>query len=64
MARYSEAHNKAHQKWAKENLYAASIYFPITEKPVIQERAKPYGSVNAYINSLVQNDINKNPIIE
>lgn len=62
MARYSEAHNKAHQKWAKENLYVASIYFPIGAKEVIKEKAKPYGSVNAYINSLVRKDIE--PFVE
>ena len=59
MAKYSEAHKRAHQKWEKNNRYRTNCYFDISEKGKIQERSKDFGSVNAYILALVRADLEK-----
>lgn len=59
MARYSEAHNKAHKKWVENNRYRFACYADIKDKSAIQERAKDFGSVNAYILALVKADLKK-----
>lgn len=66
MARYSQAHNRAHQKWEKANRYRINSYFPIEWKDTITERAEEFGSINAYIINLVKKDlgIEDNPDVE
>lgn len=57
MARYSQAHNRATQKWRNANRYRINVYFFIEWKEIILERAKEFGSVNAYLNYLVKQDL-------
>lgn len=57
MARYSEAHNRAHKKWVKENKYRATITFDKEIEEKIRKRAEDFGSVNAYIIHLVSQDL-------
>lgn len=57
--KYSQAHNKATQKWEKENYYKVTCKFPKKLELLIKDRAEQLtnGSVNAYLKNLVENDI-------
>lgn len=50
MARYTDAHNKAAQKYTKNNYDRINIVFPKGEKEKIKEIADSYGmSLNTFI---------------
>lgn len=57
MARYSEAHNRAAQKYQNAHYYRTTVIIPKDMEDVIKEKAKNYGSVNAYINYLLNKDL-------
>lgn len=57
MARYSEAHNKAHKKWLRENRWTAGICLPKEFEIAAKNKAKKYGSLNAYFKHLLEQDL-------
>lgn len=59
MAKYSEAHKRATEKWRSANRYRCTVMFDIADKDIIHQRAGDFGSVNAYIISLVKADLKK-----
>lgn len=56
-ARYTDAHKKATMKWEKANRFRITAKFPIEMQEAILDRAKVFGSVNAYIKALVEADL-------
>ena len=64
MARYSEAHNRAHKKWINEKKYRVNSYFPIEWKDDILNRVADFSSANAYINYLVKQDLGLSDVPE
>lgn len=57
MARYSEAHNRANQKWQREHRYRINAFLPIDWKSAIIEKSAEFGSVNAYLKNLIMRDL-------
>ena len=56
MAKYSEAHRIAKNKWRNNN-YQYSSVFPIEYKEYIQTRGAEYGSVSQYLLHLIISDM-------
>lgn len=56
---YTPAHKKATLKYEKEHIYRATCKFPKDMESIIKNRADElgYDSINAYLKSLVNNDI-------
>lgn len=61
MARYSEAHKRANMKYQAKKYYRVSTCFPKELEGAIREKAEFYGSVNAYLQFLVQADLGITP---
>ena len=60
VARYSQAQNKATQKYIKNAYDEIKVRVPKGEKDRIRERAESMGeSVNGYINRLIEEDMKK-----
>lgn len=64
MARYSEAHNRANQKWQREHRYRINAFLPIEWKSVILDKSSDFGSVNAYLKHLIMQDLGLSDIPE
>ena len=57
----TEAQRRARDKWLSEKVEVINLRVPKGKKAIIQERAaKANESVNAYINRLVDEDLNSN----
>ena len=58
--KYTEAKKKANKSWDADNLDRISLAVPKGHKDKIKARAEGQGlSVNAYINKVIDEDINK-----
>ena len=59
MARYSEAHNKAVQRYIKDYYEACIVRFPKGEKELLKEFIKnecpEVGSMNKFIHNAIEN---------
>ena len=53
----TEAQKRAQKKYRERHYFQNNIHLPIEWTDAIMGKASEYGSVNAYIKSLVENDL-------